>query len=202
MPCARCEAWEELPSWHLCETAAVNSQGTARLQAGEEIQCSKSWNDTWWFFFCNKCRQNKPVNIQHEKWQAFDSTDGKGTWWWNKYTNDWFLEQEPGDWTLLINSEGTPQWCHPDGRCFNAFLDPWRTNENNEDGWQAFDDANGRGTWWWNKHTEDWFIESEPGDWMATTDPRDNQPYWFHKDGRYFCASIEPWLIKEQCNNI
>ena len=130
---------------------------------------------------------------EEEQWQAFDSTDGKGTWWWNRSMEDWFLELEPGDWTL--------HWCHPDGRCFNASLDPWRTNPDSEDGWQAFDDANGKGTWWWNKHTEDWFLESEPGDWMAITDPLNNQLYWYHKDGRYFCASLEPWLIEEQCDD-
>ena len=204
MPCARCKTWVELPSWQLCEAAAVNSQGIATLQTGEETQCSKSWNN-WWFFLCDKCTQNKLVNFQHEQWQAFDSTDGKGIWWWNKYTEEWFLEQKPGNWTMIINSEGNPQWCHPDGRCFNAFQEPWRANESNqiyiEDGWQAFDDANGRGTWWWNKHTEDWFVESEPGDWTATTDPRDNQTFWLHKDGRYFCASIEPWLIDEQSDD-
>ena len=70
-----------------------------------------------------------------------------------------------------------------------------------EDGWQAFDDANGRGTWWWNKHTEEWFVESEPGDWTVTTDPRDNQTFWLHNDGRYFSASIEPWLINEQSDD-
>ena len=119
------------------------------------------------------------------------------TWWWNR----WFLALEPEDWTLLNTSEEIPHWCHPDGRCFNASLDPWRTNPDSEDGWQAFDDANGKGTWWWNKHTEDWFLESEPGDWMAITDPLNNQLYWYHKDGRYFCASLEPWLIEEQCDD-
>ena len=201
MPCACCKTWVELPSWQLCGAADVNSQGITTLQTGEKTQCSKSWNN-WWFFLCDKCTQNKLVNFQHGQWQAFDSTDGKGIWWWNKYTEEWFLEQKPGDWTMIINSEGTPQWCHPDGRCFNAFQDPWQANYiYKEDGWQAFDDANGRGTWWWNKHTEEWFVESESGDWTVTTDSRDNQTFWLHMDGRYFSASIEPWLIDERRND-
>ena len=98
------------------------------------------------------------------------------------YTEDWFLESEPN------------------GCCFDAFLYPWLIKQNSEDGWQAFDDANEQGTWWWNKHTEDWFLESEPGDWMVFADPVSDQTYWCHLDGRYFCASLEPWLIEEQCD--
>ena len=65
-----------------------------------------------------------------EQWQAFDSTDGKGTWWWNRNTEDWFLESEPGNWTQFTDSEnGQPHWCHPDGRCFCASLDPWLVEE-------------------------------------------------------------------------
>ena len=33
------------------------------------------------------------------------ATDGKGIWWWNESTEEWFPEQEPGG--DLINSEGT-----------------------------------------------------------------------------------------------
>ena len=219
MPCARCGSWEEFPSWHLCETACANERGVAKLHTGEEIQCNKSWNDTWWFFFCNKCKHTRfhirgvlrnesctqeaaEVLIHKRQWQAFDSTDGKGTWWWNRYTGDWFLESEPGDWTLLNNFEGNqPHWCHPDGRCFDASLDPWLIKQDSEDGWQAFEDENGKGTWWWNRHTEDWLLESEPGDWMLLTDSVSGQPYWCHLDGRYFCASLDPWLIKQQSDD-
>ena len=26
----------------------------------EEIKCSRSWDDKWWFFFCNKCKNVRP----------------------------------------------------------------------------------------------------------------------------------------------
>ena len=69
-----------------------------------------------------------------EQWQAFDSTDGKGTWWWNRNTEDWFLESEPGNWTQFTDSEGgQPHWCHPDGRCFCASLDPWLIEQCSDD---------------------------------------------------------------------
>ena len=91
-----------------------------------------------------------------------------------------------------------PYWCHPDERYFCASLDPWLIKQDNEDGWQAFDDEKGEGTWWWNRHTEDWFLESEPGDWKLLTDSVNDLPYWCHPDGRFFCASLEPWLTTEQ----
>ena len=180
MPCALCKRWEKKPTWQPCGV---------RKDISEKVQ----YNNSWWFFLCDECTQDN----KHEKWHAFNSTDGKGIWWWNESTKDWFLEQEPGKWAKLINSEGTPQWCHPDGRCFNAFQDPWQASyPHYDEGWQAFDDANKRGTWWWNKYTEEWFAESEPGDWFITT--RDNKTIWLHMDGRCFSASLEPWLIDEQ----
>ena len=30
------------------------------MHSGEEIRCSKSWDDKWWFFFCNKCKNIRP----------------------------------------------------------------------------------------------------------------------------------------------
>ena len=216
MPCVRCGSWETSPLWHLCETDCTNWQGVAKLHTGEEIQCSESWDHTWWFFLCDKCKPNRfhikgtlkdafstqgttEVLIQKRQWQAFDSNDGKGIWWWNRYTENWFLESEPGDWIRLDNPEGNqPHWCHPDGNCFDASLDPWLIKQDNEDGWQAFDDENGEGTWWWNRHTEGWFLESEPGNWKLLTDSVNYLPYWCHPDGRYFCASLEPWLTTEQ----
>ena len=59
------------------------------------------------------------------KWQAFDSTDGKGTWWWHELTGKWFLETETVTWTQLNDKNNQPHWCHPDGRCFCASLEPW-----------------------------------------------------------------------------
>ena len=44
------------------------------------------------------------------------ATDGKGIWWWNESTEEWFHEQEPGGETNLINSEGTS-------------LEPWLIDE-------------------------------------------------------------------------
>ena len=60
MPCSRCGSWEGYPSWHRCENTCVNEQGTATLHSGEEIRCSKSWDDKWWFFFCNRCKNATP----------------------------------------------------------------------------------------------------------------------------------------------
>ena len=28
--------------------------------SGAEIRCSKSWDDTWWFFFCKTCKNARP----------------------------------------------------------------------------------------------------------------------------------------------
>ena len=60
------------------------------------------------------------------------------------------LKTEPKDWTLISNPEET----RTEGRCFDASLDLWQIKQDSEDGWQAFDDANGQGKWWWNKHSE------------------------------------------------
>ena len=60
MPCSLCSSWDENPSWHRCDAACVNTQGTAKLHSGEEIRCSRSWDGTWWFFFCNQCKKNRP----------------------------------------------------------------------------------------------------------------------------------------------
>ena len=74
---------------------------------------------------------NKKRNTRTDEtgqWQAFNSTDGKGTWWWQIRTKEWFLEAEPGGWTQLNDAEkNQPHWCHPDGRCFCASLEPWLT---------------------------------------------------------------------------
>ena len=60
MPCSLCNAWDENPSWHRCDAACVDTQGTARLHSGEEIRCSRSQDGTWWFFFCNQCKKARP----------------------------------------------------------------------------------------------------------------------------------------------
>ena len=63
MPCSRCRSWEENLSWHRCENACVNAQGIATLRDGREIRCSKSWDNNWWFFYCNRCKNVRPPLI-------------------------------------------------------------------------------------------------------------------------------------------
>ena len=41
----------------------MNAQGIATLRSGDEIRCSKSWDDKWWFFFCNRCKNARPPII-------------------------------------------------------------------------------------------------------------------------------------------
>ena len=48
------------PSWHPCENVCANAQGIAKQHTGEEIRCNKSWDGTWWFFFCNTCKRTRP----------------------------------------------------------------------------------------------------------------------------------------------
>ena len=57
MPCSRCGSWETNPSWHRCDKA--NSQGVVKLHTGK-IRCSRSWDGTYWFFFCNHCKASRP----------------------------------------------------------------------------------------------------------------------------------------------
>ncbi len=74
--------------------------------------------------------QKKNPRIEETgQWKAFNSTDGKGTWWWHARTEEWFLETESGNWTQLNDKDNQPYWCHPDGRCFCASLEPWLIDE-------------------------------------------------------------------------
>ena len=66
-----------------------------------------------------------PRTDETKKWQAFNSTDGKGTWWWHVQTEEWFLEAQPGAWIKLNDKNNQPHWCHPEGRCFCASVEPW-----------------------------------------------------------------------------
>ena len=107
--------------WHGPKALKVKPMGSwLCIAKRQETQCSRSWSNT----FCKRAMAG--------------------------YTEDWFLESEPKDWTLISNSEET----RTEGRCFDASLDLWQIKQDSEDGWQAFDDANGQGTWWWNKHSE------------------------------------------------
>ena len=60
MPCSSCGTWVSKPSWHRCEKRCVNSERVAKLQDGNEIKCSRSWDDTYWFFFCDRCKKCRP----------------------------------------------------------------------------------------------------------------------------------------------
>ena len=60
MPCSFCGAWVPEPSWHRCEERCVNAEGIARLHYGDDIHCSRSWDGTYWFFFCDQCKTSKP----------------------------------------------------------------------------------------------------------------------------------------------
>ena len=60
MPCSFCGAWVLEPSWHRCEKECVNEKGAARLHNGDDINCSRSWDGTYWFFFCNLCKASRP----------------------------------------------------------------------------------------------------------------------------------------------
>ena len=60
MPCSFCGTWASKPSWHRCDEMCVNSEGVARLHTGNEIRCSKSWDGTYWFFFCDRCKKSRP----------------------------------------------------------------------------------------------------------------------------------------------
>ena len=84
----------------------------------------------WGILADNKEKRSIRATEEEGQWQAFNSTDEKGTWWWNEKTEEWFLESEPGSWTQFTDSDnGQPHWCHPDGRCFCASLEPWLIEE-------------------------------------------------------------------------
>ena len=84
----------------------------------------------WGILADNKEKRSIRETEEEGQWQAFNSTDEKGTWWWNEKTEEWFLESEPGSWTQFTDSDnGQPHWCHPDGRCFCASLEPWLIEE-------------------------------------------------------------------------
>ena len=81
MPCSSCGTWVSQPSWHRCEKRCVNYEGIAKLQDGTEVKCSRSWDDTYWFFFCDRCKTGRPyirgvlrgVKIWHSPY--IDKTD-------------------------------------------------------------------------------------------------------------------------------
>ncbi|CAE8702742.1 unnamed protein product, partial [Polarella glacialis] len=52
--------------------------------------------------------------------------------------------------------------------------------------WQKFEDSETKEPWWWNEATDDWFLESDPGDWTRYQDPENDKVYWFLSDSRWF----------------
>ena len=60
MPCSLCGSWDANPSWHRCDTMCVSPEGVAKLRPDIEIRCSRSRDDTYWFFFCDRCKNSRP----------------------------------------------------------------------------------------------------------------------------------------------
>ena len=113
---------EIVGSWNL---SPLMKNGNLLLKAnfcGLTLLTAKS---DWPGASLEKIKKTFPRIDETGKWRAFNSTDGKGTWWWYELTNEWFLETEPGNWTQLNDRNDQPHWCHPDGRCFRASLEPW-----------------------------------------------------------------------------
>lgn len=40
-------------------------------------------------------------------WQKFQGVEDQGCWWWLEETNEWFMEDSPGDWTRYVDPETT-----------------------------------------------------------------------------------------------
>ena len=53
MPCSICGTWTMEPLWQKWDSAK------ARLHDKDYITCSRSWDGTYWFFFCDQCKANK-----------------------------------------------------------------------------------------------------------------------------------------------
>eukprot|EP00930_Biecheleria_cincta_P082372 TRINITY_DN72111_c0_g1_i1.p1 TRINITY_DN72111_c0_g1~~TRINITY_DN72111_c0_g1_i1.p1 ORF type:complete len:348 (-),score=64.90 TRINITY_DN72111_c0_g1_i1:12-1055(-) len=62
--------------------------------------------------------------------------------------------------------------------------------------WKPFESNDGKGIWWWNEADDDWFLESDPGDWVQYIDPGTEKPFWWNPDGRVFWANV-PWATSE-----
>ena len=60
MPCSYFGSWVSQPSWHRCEKRCVNQEGIVKFQEGTEIKCSRHWDGTYWFFFCDRCKRSRP----------------------------------------------------------------------------------------------------------------------------------------------
>ncbi len=60
MPCSLCGTWVMEPLWQECDKKWVNEKGAVRLHNKDYTTCSESWDGTYWFFFCDRCKANKP----------------------------------------------------------------------------------------------------------------------------------------------
>ena len=59
MPCAECGRildWCDI-YWHPCEGDCVDdATWVARLASGQLVQCSRSRDGSYWFFYCRGCK--------------------------------------------------------------------------------------------------------------------------------------------------
>ena len=141
------------------------------------------------------------------QWQqdiVFDQQGRLIHYWF--FENRWFLEPQPscGDWIpppggelLRATQKGISDLPFAWGTTADIEVIKYKRPGEEETSWQAFDSTDGKGTWWWNKYDGDWFLESEPGDWTQFTDSNSGQSHWCHPDGHFFCASLDPWWIKQ-----
>ena len=201
------------PKWSL-----LLRTGSDPGESGWELSLSDrgSWmrNQATGEFFLIKKGFSQSITSRNglSQWQQDICSDQQGSlihYWFSK--NRWFLEPQPSreEWIPPPGGEllRATQICCPSTK--PLIILAWGTSADikgskgirttEEAGqWQAFNSTDGKGTWWWNEKTEDWFLESEPGNWTQFTSSEDGQPHWCHPDGRCFCASLDPWLIDEE----
>ncbi len=124
-----------------------------------------------------------------EIWYDTGSLEIDGSWNLNPLKKKWIPRAE-GEllWLDPARYQTKIAWGKPD-----ACKTIPRTDETRQ--WQAFNSTDGKGIWWWQMKTEEWFLEEQPGAWIKFND-KNNQPHWCHPEGRCFCASVEPWLIE------
>ena len=205
--------WTSGKRWFL---EPVNPKWSFILRAGLDkgeigwqlfLSYKGSWmknKETGEFFLTKKgFSQSVTTSRGLSQWRQGICSDQQGNWiyYWF-FGNRWFLEPQPSEekwipppggellWLNLADCQMKLAWGIPED---NQKEIP-RIEETGK--WQAFNSTDEKGTWWWHAWTEEWFLETEPGNWTQLND-KNNQPYWCHPDGRCFCASLEPWLIEE-----
>ena len=203
------------PKWSLLLRAGSDS-GESDWQLSLSDKGPWMRNQATGEFFLAKKGFSQSVTSRNglSQWQQGICFDQQGRlihYWFSE--NRWFLEPQPssGDWipppggellraTLICCLSAMPLRILAWGTSTDLVARKGMRTREEEKQWQAFDSTDGKGTWWWNRNTEDWFLESEPGNWTQFTDSEGGQPHWCHPDGRCFCASLDPWLI-EQCSD-